>query len=269
MESILLYNSVNKAAKMTFTQDAIGLKADTLTSLLGVRFVSSHELPGGVLRMEWASATASDQGHLSAGELLLHLAPRFSKVLADGPSEHDRQWHPIGGGPLALTHFLKVSVGPVLARTLLDALLRSASCQRARLFQWELTMHVPRTPPELVAISFDAGGSGKHLMFHHEDPLMIAFSRKPLELGDTPFGQVHQLLSSFHWDEYSGMATFPLPASLTAKCATLHVTLCALVAAKASTRSAPLDSCLTNLNARSSLPGARLTRSLRCWTPHQ
>ena len=228
MESMLLYNSVNEAAKTTFAQDATGLTADTLTSLLGVRFVSSHELPGGVLRMEWASATASEQGPVSAGELLLYLAPRFSKVLADGPSEQDRQWHPIGGGPLALTHLLKVSAGPAVARTLLDALLRSASCQRAKLFQWELTMHVPRTPPELVAISFDAGDSGKRLMFHHEDPLMIAFSRKPLELGDTPFGQVHQLLSAFHWDEYCGIATFPLPASLAAKCATLHVTLCAL-----------------------------------------
>lgn len=229
MESIRLYKSASGVAKKTFAQDATGLSADTLASLLGVRFVSSHELPGGVLRMEWTSANGVEQEHLSTGGLLVDLAPRFSKVLGDCPSEQAAIWSPIGGGPLALAHLLKVSVGPVAARTLLDALLHTTSCRRAKLFQWELTMQVPRTPPALLAVSFDTGDSCSiHMMRHHDDPLLIAFSRKPLEMGDTPFGLVHQLLSSFHWDEYAGMATFAMPASLAVKGAALHVTLCAL-----------------------------------------
>ncbi|KAL1522120.1 hypothetical protein AB1Y20_021762 [Prymnesium parvum] len=232
LESILLYRSSSETEKKTFARDATGLPAQTLASLLGVRFVSSEELTGGVLRMEWASAHANEQEHLSAGGLLLDLAPRFSQVLRDGPSEDAAKWRPIGGGPLALTHLLKVSLGPAVARTLIDALLRIKSCRRGKLFQWELTMHVPRTQSELVSVSFDVAVESSSIsharMRHVHNPLLIAFSRNPLELGDTPFGLVHQLLSSFHLDEYSGMATFAMPANLAAKTASLHVTLCAL-----------------------------------------
>ncbi|KAL3910970.1 MAG: hypothetical protein SGPRY_008870 [Prymnesium sp.] len=227
MESILLYKGASDKAKKTFAQDATGLSADTLASLLGLRFVSSHQLTDGVLRMEWARE-GTERRYVSTGALLLDLAPRFSKVLDDGPSEHAPRWNPIGGGPLALAHLLKVSVGPSIARSLLDALIRTASSERAKLFLWELTMHVPRTAPELMAVSLDASDIGIQLMRHHESPMLIAFSRKPLELGFTPFSSVHQLLSSFHWDEISGMATFPLPATLAAKSAMLYVTLCAL-----------------------------------------
>lgn len=245
MESMVNYSLASDKAKQTFAQDATGLTAETLAALLRIRLVASSELPNrglqSAIRMEWASADANPGG-LSAGSLLLEILPRFSKVLTDGPGcadpasslagcvgpEGQLKWCPIGGGPLALVHLLTVSVGPAAARSLLDALLRTADCGRASLFQWELTMHVPRTPPALLALTLDAGDSGLRLMQHGEDPLLVALSRAPLVPGETALELVHQLLSSFHWDEGSGMATFLLPASLVAKCATLHVTLCAL-----------------------------------------
>ncbi|KAJ1631244.1 hypothetical protein T492DRAFT_839361 [Pavlovales sp. CCMP2436] len=222
LESMTQYRFVRSEGKQqTFAQDARGLSPALLARLLRLRFVGSRELhTEDGLRMKWAAADASAQAdRLFAGSLLLELSPLFTRMMADQLSPRWRRM----GGPLALAHLLKLGV-PDHVRVLIDALLRTAA--RA---QWELSMHAPRSELALLSLTLDAGGSGFRLLWHAANPPLIALSDAPLSLSsDKQLGSIKQLLSSFHWDEDSGMATFLLPASILAKCPSLYATLCAL-----------------------------------------
>jgi len=267
LESITQYKLARIAGKQqTFAQDAAGLSPALLAALLRLRFVGARELHTGEgLRMEWAAADASAQaGRLSAGSLLLELSPLFTRMVADQLCPRQVvnycEWR-LMGGPLALAHLLKLGT-PEHARALIDALLRTAGGRHGALFSWELTMHAPRSELVLLSLRLDAGGSSR-LLRHAVNPLLIALSDKPLSMGSKKqLGSVKQLLSSFHWDEDSGFATFLLPATIVAKCPSLHATLSAvgpdgLDVVFASRRVADLPS----------LPQAAAWRAMR--PPHQ
>jgi len=236
LESMTQYRLARSAGHAkTFAQDTTGLSPAVLATLLRLHFVGACELhTGDGLRMEWASADASAQADRmspSAGSLLLELSPLFTRLVADQLSPrkvmYDCEWRQMGG-PIALAHLLKLGT-PEHARALIDALLRTAGGRHGALFSWELTMHTPRSELALVSLTLDAGSSYSRLRRHALNPLLIALSDAPMSLGlEKQLDSVKQLLSSFHWNEDSGLATFLLPASILANCPSLHVALCAL-----------------------------------------
>ena len=238
-----------------------------------------------------AGSSSSSSSWLTAPRLLLELLPVCRQLLVAPTSGGGV---PVAPSPLALVQLAALAAPPAALEPLVRALVRCDASGVAGLFKWELQLHAALQAAAAAAAAAASTGAaeteavagtaqqgqaqrrsaasavrwleyaadpGWDLAGRDDDPLLLAFSRKPLPRGvslslqqalglqaDTAIAAggagggggrgpavaaaaaavVKQLVAGFSWDEAQGVAHVVLPAAITEQCGSWFVTLCSL-----------------------------------------